>query len=133
MRKITLIIIILVIVSTLPKAMAARTMTLDRSSYSLTGKASWYSEKSPGIKKHTANNEIFKDTNMTCAMWGIRFNRKIRVTNLENGKSIIVRVNDRGPHKRYVRKGRIIDLTKSAFGKLSTNKKGLLDVKLEFL
>jgi len=97
------------------------------------GKASWYSRHSPGINRHTANNELFDDMAMTCAMWGAKFNQKVRVTNLANGKSVIVRVNDRGPHKRYARKGRFIDLTKAAFKKLSPTQKGLITVQIEFL
>lgn len=97
------------------------------------GKASWYSERSPGINKRTANNEYFDDSDLTCAIWGVEFNQKIKVTNLNNGKSIVVRVNDRGPHKRYVRRGRIIDLTKGAFAQISTLRKGLINVEIEFL
>ena len=97
------------------------------------GKASWYSKRSPGINSRTANNEIFDDRQMTCAMWGVAFNQKLRVTNRANGKSIIVRVNDRGPHRRYVRKGRIIDLTKQAFQEIASLKKGIIDVEIEFL
>jgi len=101
--------------------------------YSMIGKASWYSRRSPGIKKRTANNEIFKDTGMTCAIWGAAFNSKVRVTNLKNGRSIVLRVNDRGPHGRYFRQGRIIDLTRSAFKRIASTKNGLIDVKVEFL
>lgn len=97
------------------------------------GRASWYSQRSPGINRHTANNEIFKDTDLTCAMWGVPFNQRIKVTNLANGKSITVRVNDRGPHRRFVRKGRIVDLTQAAFSQIASLKTGLIDVELEFL
>jgi len=97
------------------------------------GKASWYSRRSPGIRKRTANNEIFNDREMTCAMWGVPFNQKVRVTNLDNGKSVVVRVNDRGPHKRYVRKGRLIDLSKKAFQEIASLKKGLIKIQLELL
>jgi len=97
------------------------------------GKASWYSKKSPGINKHTANNEIFDDTAMTAAMWDVPFNQFVKVTNLDNGKSVIVRVNDRGPHKRYVRKGRVIDLSRAAFLNISSLKKGLINIELELL
>ena len=99
----------------------------------LNGKASWYSRRDPGIRERTANNEIFDDTKMTCAMWGVPFNQLIKVTNIENGKSITVRVNDRGPHKRYVEKGRIIDLTKNAFRQIAPLHKGLVNIKLEML
>ncbi|OGX05527.1 MAG: hypothetical protein A2Z88_10520 [Omnitrophica WOR_2 bacterium GWA2_47_8] len=97
------------------------------------GVASWYSKESPGIKRTTANNEIFDDTSLTCAMWGVPFHQKLRITNLQNGRSIVVRVNDRGPHKRLVRKGRVVDLTKRAFASLGATKKGLIPVKVEFL
>jgi len=97
------------------------------------GKASWYSEQSPGINKRTANNEIFDDTGLTAAMWDVPFNQMAKVTNFENGKSVIVRINDRGPHKRYVRKGRIIDLSKQAFSKIAPLKKGLINIQLELL
>lgn len=70
---------------------------------------------------------------MTCAMWNVPFGQRIKVTNKDNGKSVIVRVNDRGPHKRYVRKGRIIDLSRGAFRKIASLKKGLVYIELELL
>jgi rare lipoprotein A len=97
------------------------------------GQASWYSEDDPGINPRTANNEIFNDEAMTCAMWGVPFNQQIKITNRDNGKSIIVRVNDRGPHKRFVHKGRIVDLTKNAFRQISSLKHGLIDIQIELL
>ena len=97
------------------------------------GKASWYSEQDPGINKHTANNEVFNDRGLTAAMWEVPFNQMVRVTNLENGKSVIVRINDRGPHKRFVRKGRIIDLSKKAFSNIAPLRRGLIPIQLELL
>lgn len=97
------------------------------------GKAAWYSQKDPGVKRHTANNEIFNDNALTCAIRDVPFNQRIRVTNLANGKSIIVRVNDRGPHKRLIRQGRVIDLTKTAFAQIASLEKGLIKIRLEFL
>ena len=97
------------------------------------GKASWYSEKDPGVNPRTANNEIFNDEDLTCAMWGVPFNQQIRITNLTNGKSIVVRVNDRGPHKRLVRQGRVIDLTKGAFKEIASLHNGLIDIQIELL
>jgi len=92
------------------------------------GRASWYSRKSPGIKKRTANNEIFNDKAMTCAMWWVPFGQELEVTNIANGKSVVVRVNDRGPHKRFFRRGIIIDLTRAAFKKIASPQKGLIKV-----
>ena len=97
------------------------------------GMASWYSEKDPGILKTTANMEEFDDTKLTCAMWNIPFNTILKVTNAENGKSVYVRVNDRGPAKRLVRQGRIIDLTKEAFSRIASLKKGLIDITIEII
>ena len=104
-----------------------------KSSRNVLGRASWYSEESPGVNPRTANNEIFDDGDLTCAMWGVPFNQRIKVTNRSNGKSVVVRVNDRGPHLRFTRGGRVIDLTKEAFSKLSDLKRGLIEVELELL
>ena len=98
-----------------------------------TGEASWYSLQDPGIKRYTANNEIFDDTDLTAAMWDVPFNQLVKVTNVENGRSIVVRVNDRGPHKRFVQKGRIIDLSKQAFSTIASLEEGLIRIRLEIL
>lgn len=97
------------------------------------GQASWYSEQDPGINRHTANNEVFDDSGLTAAMWEVPFNQLVKVTNLENGKSVIVRINDRGPHRRFVAQGRIIDLTKQAFSEIALLERGLIHIKLELL
>jgi rare lipoprotein A len=97
------------------------------------GHASWYSKQDSGIKKHTANNEVFDDSGLTAAMWDVPFNQMVRVTNLENGKFVVVRVNDRGPHRRYVASGRIIDLSKHAFARIASLEKGLIHIELELL
>lgn len=100
---------------------------------SINGLASWYSDKDPGIKKTTANMEHFDDRLYTCAMWGIPFNTMVKVTNQENGRSVIVRVNDRGPAKKLVKKGRVIDLTRSAFSRISPLNQGIIKVDLEII
>jgi len=100
---------------------------------SYTGEASWYAEFSPGILKTTANMEIFDHDKMTCAMWDVPFNTMLKVTNLQNNKKIIVRVNDRGPAKRLYSKGRIIDLTKAAFAQIADLDKGLTKVRVEIV
>lgn len=133
MKRLTLIIVILAVLCAIPAALAYKTPLSFRLGSAIYGKASWYYRFSPGINKRTANNEIFDDTDMTCAIWGVGFDRQIRVTNLENGKSVVVRVNDRGPHQRLVAEGRIIDLTRSAFRKIAPTRQGLVDVKIELL
>ena len=92
------------------------------------GIASWYSESDPGINLHTANGEIFDDTQRTCASWDFPFGTLLRVTSIKNGKSVICRVNDRGPAQRL---GLLIDLTSSAFREVAPLKAGLIQVKVE--
>ncbi len=133
MKKILIILCLALIVALAPRKSEQQITASPSISYKRIGKASYYSKKSPGIKRHTANNEIFDDNELTCAIWGVEFGRRIRVTNLENGKSVIVRVNDRGPSEECVLEGRVIDLTKNAFRRLGSLKNGLLNVELEFL
>ncbi len=97
------------------------------------GLASWYSEFSPGIRKTTANMEIFDHDKLTCAIWDVPFNTRLEVTNLENNRRIIVRVNDRGPAKRLCRKGRVIDLTMEAFKRIADLDEGLVNVEVRVL
>lgn len=89
------------------------------------GLASWYSESDPHINDRTANNEMFDDQALTCASWDYDFGEKLLVINALNGKSVVCRVNDRGPGKRLRRK---IDLTKAAFKKIANPKRGLIPV-----
>lgn len=94
------------------------------------GVASWYSQTDPAINKHTANGEVFNDRDMTCASWNHPFGTKLKVTNLQNKKSVVCRVNDRGPAKRLKRE---IDLTLAAFKKISSPAKGLIKVSVRKL
>lgn len=87
------------------------------------GVASWYG---PGFQgRKTANGERFNTNEMTAAHKSLPFNTLVRVTNLSNGVSTVVRINDRGPFIR----GRIIDLSKAAKNELQMG--GLASVKLE--
>jgi rare lipoprotein A len=63
----------------------------------------------------------------------VPFDTLVKVTNISNGRSIIVRVNDRGPAKRLYQQGRIIDLTRKAFSEIADLGEGLVRVQLEFL
>ena len=77
--------------------------------------------------RHTANGDVFNVNAMTCAApKKFKFGTKLKVTNLENNKSVIVRVNDRGRFGNHV-----IDLTYGAFKKISEHKKGRIKVKVE--
>lgn len=99
----------------------------------LFGTASWYSERDRGIRPTTANREKFDDGKITAAMWGVPFGTLVKVTNTASGKFVVVRVNDRGPARRLVRKGRIIDLTKEAFSRIAPLRKGLVSVEITIL
>lgn len=89
------------------------------------GVASWYG---PGFQgRKTANGERFNTYEMTAAHKTLPFNTLVKVTNLSNGVSTIVRINDRGPFIR----GRIIDLSNAAKNELQMG--GLASVKLEIV
>lgn len=92
-----------------------------------TGGASWYGLKFHGHK--TANGEIFDMFALTAAHKTLPLPSFVRVTNVKNGKSAIVRVNDRGPFHST----RIIDLSYGAAKKLGYHKYGVADVKMEVL
>lgn len=93
----------------------------------LRGIAAWYSEKDRHIRRHTANGEVFDDSQHSCAVWEFPFGTHLRVTNLENQKSVICRVNDRGPAKHL---GRRIDLTRTAFRRIASLRRGLAKVSV---
>ena len=95
--------------------------------YKSSAVASYYADKFHGRK--TSNGEIFNMYALTAAHKSLPFNTKIKVTNLSNGKSVIVRVNDRGPFVA----GREIDLSKAAAVKLDMIKSGTAKVKLTVL
>jgi len=93
----------------------------------LTGKASYYYGRWIGRK--TANGEIYRASDITAAHKTLRFNTMVRVTNLSNGKSVIVRINNRGP---FI-KGRILDLSLEAAKKIEMTKAGVVSVRAEVL
>lgn len=93
------------------------------SEYMEEGTASWYGPGFHGRK--TANGERFNTNDMTCAHKSLPFNTLLKVTNLENGRYTIVRVNDRGPYAH----GRIVDLSNAA--KTEIGMGGLAKVRIE--
>ena len=91
------------------------------------GEASWYG---PGFHgRRTASGEIFDQEAMTAAMLHVRLGTRVRVTNLANGRSVVLRVNDRGP---YVG-GRVIDLSRGAMRALGGLSAGVIEVRVEAL
>lgn len=100
--------------------------------------ASWYSTETCKINKlpecPTASGrslyELERKNILFAAMWEVPFGTKVRVTNKNNGKSVIVEILDRGPARRLHRP---IDLGKSAFLQLANPKEGLIPVKIEVM
>jgi len=95
--------------------------------YSKVGLASWYGSAFHG--RLTANGETFDMNNLTAAHPTLPLPSYARVTNLKNGASLVVRVNDRGPFAR----NRIIDLSRRAAQLLGYQSNGLADVKVEYI
>lgn len=92
-----------------------------------TGIASWYG---PGFHKgRTASGEVYDKYEMTAAHRTLQMPSLVRVTNLDNGRSVIVRVNDRGPFKR----GRVIDVSKRAAEMLGMIGTGTAKVRIDLL
>ncbi|MBP6024051.1 septal ring lytic transglycosylase RlpA family protein [Ferruginibacter sp.] len=111
-------------------AQQADTATKAKSSKSkrvLYGQASFYANKFEGRK--TANGEIFSQKKLTCACNVLPLGTWIRVTNLRNGRTVVVKTNDR----LHPRMKRIIDLSKAAAVKLGYVGAGLTRVKIEVL
>jgi rare lipoprotein A len=97
--------------------------------YKETGLASWYGEAFHN--KQTANGEIFNMNDLTAAHKTLPLPSIVRVTNLGSGKSIVVRVNDRGPFADG--KNRILDLSKRASQEIGFEGRGVLEVRVELL
>ncbi len=95
--------------------------------YNREGKASWYGAAFHG--KLTANGEIFDRAAITAAHPTLPLPSYVRVTNLDNDRSIMVRVNDRGPFKY----GRLIDVSEQAASLLGFHKRGLARVRVEYV
>lgn len=94
---------------------------------STVGRASYYG---PGFQgKKTASGERFDMNALTAAHRRLPFGTRVRVTNLDNGKAVVVRINDRGPFK----KSRIIDLSLAAARKIGMTTTGTARVRLEVL
>jgi rare lipoprotein A len=95
------------------------------------GLASFYG---PGFHgRETANGEIFNQRAMTAAHRTLPLGTVVRVTNLENDRSVVVRINDRGPYGRNYRRGTIIDVSKGAAERLRFIRDGLVKVRVEVL
>ncbi len=102
-------------------ALIAMILVVPAAQASQKGKASWYA-----MTSRTASGERASPHTMTAAHRTLRFGTRVRVTNLRNGRSVIVCVNDRGPFVR----GRVIDVTKAAARKLGFLRSGWTKVRI---
>ena len=89
------------------------------------GRASYYAHRFHG--RSTASGETYDETKLTAAHRTLPFGTRIRVTNLENGRKVTLRVNDRGPH----RKSRVIDVSYVAARRLGFVREGVARVRVE--
>ena len=97
------------------------------SAFEQEGLASWYGGKFQG--RQTASGEIFDTDKFTAAHKSLPFGTIVKVTNLENGKTTVVRINDRGPFVP----GRIIDLSRAAAAVVGLAGKGVARVRIQVL
>jgi rare lipoprotein A len=89
------------------------------------GLASWYGARHAG--RRTANGERFDPSALTAAHRTLPFGSRVRVTNLENGRSVVVRINDRGPFAE----GRLVDLSEAAARAIGMAASGVARIRLE--
>ena len=134
-RFLCLVLLLLPLASCAPRAAptrpappaATRATPADTRESILEGLASWYG---PGfVGRRTANGEIFTSAELTAAHKTLPFNTRVRVTRLDNSRSVVVRINDRGPFKP----GRVIDLSRVAALELDLIRSGVARVRLEVL
>lgn len=92
-----------------------------------TGIASWYGPDFHG--RNTANGEVYDQEGMTAAHKTLPFGTIVRVTNLDNGRQVTVRINDRGPYA----KGRVIDLSRAAAREVGMIGSGTARVRIDVL
>ncbi|WP_442794322.1 septal ring lytic transglycosylase RlpA family protein [Pelobium manganitolerans] len=90
------------------------------------GKASYYANKFNG--RRTASGEKFRNSKLTAAHKTLPFGTKVKVTNLRNGKTVKVRINDRGPFVA----GRIIDVSRKAAKRIGMKDEGVANVRISY-
>ncbi len=110
-----------------PKSAAPRIAAVSKVLYQLSGLASWYG---PGFHGNlSASGEVYNQHAMTAAHPSLPFGTQVRVTNLDNGRSVVVRINDRGPYYG----GRIIDLSTAAAQVIGMVHTGVARVRVDVL
>ena len=111
----------------IPPAPLAQGLIASSAGTVINGQASWYG---PGFYgNRTASGEVFRPGTFTAAHRTLPFGTRVRVTNLWNGRSTVVRINDRGPFHG----NRVIDLAHGAASELGLTSSGIAQVRLEVL
>jgi rare lipoprotein A len=111
----------------MPKPKNTQTIAMGPIRFQIQGLASWYG---PGFDgNYTANGEVFNQYALTAAHRYLPFGTRVRVTNLDNGRSVVVRINDRGPFIG----DRVLDLSRGAAQILGTVSSGVSSVRLDVL
>ncbi len=114
-----------------PEPDTAPWVTVERAAKSSrVGLASWYGGGEP-LNTHVAMGHPFDAEAAEAAMWGVPFGSVVKVTNLKNHRSVVVRITDRGPAKRL--RTRVIDLTRGSFSRLAPLSQGLIPVMVQQL
>jgi len=108
-------------------ATGATVTSPDGSDHRVEGEASWYGEQFHG--NQTASGEVYNMHNHTAAHRTLPFGTRVRVTRVDNGRSVVVRINDRGPFVD----DRIIDLSYGAAAEIGMVNDGLADVEVEIV
>ncbi|MGI9581179.1 septal ring lytic transglycosylase RlpA family protein [Chryseobacterium sp. RRHN12] len=117
------ILVIIMMISTLGVySFTNNTLDAKKTSY-----ASYYHDKFNGRK--TASGEIFDNSKFTAANRTLPFGTNVKVTNLRNGKEVIVRINDRGPYHS----SRSLDMSKAAFDEIGDINRGTIPVEYEIV
>lgn len=122
LRNFVVILSVLSLINIYPVPMA------DSLEAGFVGIASYYSYEC--AKLPMANGKPFDPEKRTCASWFYKFGTVLEVKSLDTGKVTTVVVTDRGPNKRLVKEGRIIDLSKRAFQDICSLRKGLTRVEV---
>jgi len=120
-------VLLTAILAMLPIAAAAEDTTTENTAHELEGYASWYGGKFQG--RLTANGEVFDTALLTAAHKTLPFGTIVEVTHLGNGRTVEVRINDRGPFVE----GRVIDLSRAAADALDMAGEGVAPVRLRIV
>jgi len=111
----------------IPGASPGQASETVRVAQTVSGPASWYGGKFHG--RRTANGERFNKNELTAAHRSLPFGTRVRVTNQRNGRSVVVRINDRGPFIG----NRVIDLSQAAAQAVGMVRSGVAPVQLDIL